>query len=258
MKKRYMRGLIVIMLLGAMSESYSGYYERYVPSWIRYYDVLWGSGLVGGGLGYGLGQATGYNPYKLASAGALSGMLLLPLLVAHFRNQKAQLKVESQKKLIEGDIDKMTQRIRENWVINFPSERQIVQGDILDVGLITKGSYGLNVIVTKSMIEKYVSDFLNKKISQDQVIAFNGAIVDLLKLSSVGRDQRRLLKELFDIYADPNKENENKRIKTFYSFDELSNETLTDDVINAVIDYLNDNNRFTSENLFPGYSHIKG
>ncbi len=122
MNKRYMHGLMVIMLLGIVSESYSMryYYDRYVPSWIRYYDVFWGSGLLGGGLGYGLGQATGYNPYKLASAGAVSGMLLLPALVALFRIQKAQLEVESQKKLIEGDIDKMTHKIRENWVINFP------------------------------------------------------------------------------------------------------------------------------------------
>ena len=86
MKKRYIRGLMVIILLGAVSESYSSWYEPYMPSrpTVQKY-VPWLSGLAIGGLGYRAGRYMGYNPYLAAAIGALIGGGLGKFSASYYR-----------------------------------------------------------------------------------------------------------------------------------------------------------------------------
>ena len=78
-----MHGLMVIMLLGTVNESYSSFYESYLPSrpsWQtiqRYVPWTLGGAGIGGAVGYGAGQWMGHdNPWQSAfvAAAALAGL----------------------------------------------------------------------------------------------------------------------------------------------------------------------------------------
>ena len=93
MKKRYLRGLMLIMLFGAASESYSSWYESYMPSrpTVQTY-APWLIGLAIGGLGYRAGRYMGYDPYLAA----VISLLLGGGLGGFYKNW--QLRLEEKKK----------------------------------------------------------------------------------------------------------------------------------------------------------------
>ena len=75
MKKRYIRGLMLIMLIGAVSGSYSADWSWPSGETMKKYAPWLGSGAaLGGALGYyGAGRYMGYDPYLAAAIGLLIG-----------------------------------------------------------------------------------------------------------------------------------------------------------------------------------------
>ncbi len=113
MKKRYIRGLMLIMLLGAVSEAYSGYFpdwRAYVPSkeTVRQYALPVGAGL-GALSGYGAVRYMGYSNRR-----ALLGLLVggyLGLMGGVIYDAKI---AEEQKKERQREMKRQEEQRKEN------------------------------------------------------------------------------------------------------------------------------------------------
>ncbi len=269
MKKRYIRGLMVIMFLGIVSELYSSLYERYVSPYLpsretmhRYAPYVGALGGVVFGAGY-LNLLDRRNPIiettsrmgVMLLAGA-AGVAVGMDLREYYQRQEWQ---EHNNRLMN-EVDYATQLIRELGIRRLP--RQDILISLKIEGLVAP------IGVTDLIVRNYVTAFLNEEITQEQIVNFNRAIIDCLKdaaCCSLNRNGKRFfLRRFFHIYADPEKAVENNAmITSFYApvgeqFQHPNREPLSDDKINEVIDYLDEHNRFNSHDLFKYGQAIKG
>ena len=289
-----MRGLMLIMLLGAASESYSSWYETYMSRrTVQRYAPWLGGGLgagLGGALGYyGAGRYMGYDPYLAAVIGLLLGSSLggygarylyneplkkakkearrrvAPTGEAYLRIVEPHLRLQQR---LDTDINFAIDEIRRIGIRYYPLYRDT---RLINIHAVHAGPLEGPTAITHRTIEGYVNRFLNGDVTQNQIVDFNNAIIGCLKDADCcdlnSSRKRFFLRRFFNIYADPNKANENNAIiNSFYSreFDSYSSlgnnrEPLSDNTIDDVINYLNENNRFNSQDLFGGAGEaIKG
>ena len=271
-----MRGLMVIMLLGVASESYSMYYsyKRYISPYLPSTQSMQKSVplLLGAAVGGSLGAYKAYLDSKKDPVLGLLGLstqVLQATMGAALGGLYLAVRIE---KRFKNDIEYATQLIEDQGIKQLPGPnietawgeiKQLPAQDIL-ISLLNEDMYvKIPLSVTRDVVTDYVNKFLKGEVAENQIVAFNRAIIDCLKdeaccsLNSSGK--RFFLRRFFNIYADPEKAAENTAvIDSFYS-DALDNlnvdpnrEPLSNDKIDDVIHYLDQNNQFNTQGLFGG------